>query len=102
MGKKKPDSQKRSPYKTNKNCKIFILTFLFQLPTISFPTFSLSRSWKTGIYGPHGDKISVIEGPDFHLENPTLHARVGISAIGLDFDHSEWKLSLNPLGSLGM
>jgi len=42
-----------------------------------------------------------VDGPDFHLENPTLKARVGISANGLEINHAEWKLGVNPLALLG-
>ena len=73
-----------------------------QLPTISLPSFSLNKSWKTALYGPHGDKsVSVVEATHFHREIAGLQVHVGISANGLEIHHPEWQVVANPFAFLG-
>lgn len=43
-----------------------------------------------------------MDGPSFQLDNPALKARIGISANGLEFHHSEWNVGVNPLATLGV
>jgi hypothetical protein len=42
-----------------------------------------------------------VDSPSFYVENLTFKARIGISENGLELNHSEWKVIVNPLAFLG-
>jgi hypothetical protein len=71
------------------------------LPTISLPSFSLNKSWKTALYGPHGDKVSVVDHPSYEIDSPILKSKVAISRNGLLIANPDWEIVVDPLTFLG-